>query len=149
MSYPGLIADADHAQASGEKLLDQVVLFIVERCAAEVSQGGGLHQGFTVASLLKRAVAGLPDAIGNHIHRGFKFDFLPLTGVRGAILYFSQASRVSMKFEGVCALGTKMPTRDRGFGISFNRNQLAILMVGELPTTHAAVRTNGPGDFRA
>ena len=36
MSYPGLVADGDHAQAAGEELLDQVVLFVVERRAAEV-----------------------------------------------------------------------------------------------------------------
>src|SRR5207237_5420056 len=29
VSYPGLVADADHAEAGGEKLFDEVVLFVV------------------------------------------------------------------------------------------------------------------------
>ena len=38
VSYTGLVADANHAQASGEKFLDQVVFFVVERRAAEVGE---------------------------------------------------------------------------------------------------------------
>ena len=35
MSYPGLIFDRDHAQSAAEELLDQIVLFIIQRRAAE------------------------------------------------------------------------------------------------------------------
>ncbi len=37
VSYAGLVLDADDAQAGREQLLDQVVLFVVERRAAEVA----------------------------------------------------------------------------------------------------------------
>ena len=44
MSYPGLVADGDHPEAAGEQLLDQVVLFVVERRAAQVRDRRALHQ---------------------------------------------------------------------------------------------------------
>src|SRR3954454_17349702 len=52
MSYPGLVADAKHAQTSREKFFDEVVLFVVERGAAEVVHPGGVHE-----PLVKRAAA--------------------------------------------------------------------------------------------
>ena len=48
MSYPGLVAYANHAQTSGEKFFDQVIFFVVERGATEMSDGRGLHQALTV-----------------------------------------------------------------------------------------------------
>src|SRR4029453_5998347 len=44
MSYPGLVADRHHPQAAAEELLDQVVLFVVERRTAEVGHVGALHE---------------------------------------------------------------------------------------------------------
>ena len=35
---------ADHAQAAGEQLLDEIVLFVVERRSAEVGDRRALHQ---------------------------------------------------------------------------------------------------------
>jgi hypothetical protein len=45
MSYPGLVGHADHPQASSEKLFNQIILFVVERGATEVTNGGGMIDG--------------------------------------------------------------------------------------------------------
>ncbi len=42
MSYPGLVGHTDHAQASSEKFLDEIIFFVVERRAAEVADRGGM-----------------------------------------------------------------------------------------------------------
>ena len=44
MSYPRLIADANHAQPGGEQLFDEVIFFVVESRSAQVSNRGRLHQ---------------------------------------------------------------------------------------------------------
>ena len=49
MSYPGLIADTNHAKTGSEELLDQVIFFVVERGATQMSDCGGLHQGLALA----------------------------------------------------------------------------------------------------
>jgi hypothetical protein len=57
VSYPGLIAQADHPQAGGEEFLDQIVLFDVERRAAEVGDAGGM-----AVALVEGAVSPAPRA---------------------------------------------------------------------------------------
>ena len=37
MSYPGLVGHTDHAQASSEKLFDEIIFFVIQRRAAEMT----------------------------------------------------------------------------------------------------------------
>src|SRR5262252_6503489 len=37
MSYPGLVGHTDHAQASGEKLFDEIILFVIQCRATQVT----------------------------------------------------------------------------------------------------------------
>src|SRR4030095_9512631 len=37
MSYPGLVGHTDHAQASCEKLFDQIIFLVIESSAAEMA----------------------------------------------------------------------------------------------------------------
>src|SRR5579871_270905 len=53
-----------------------------------------------------------------------------------------------MQFEGVGALRAKMPARDRRLRIALDRNQLSVLVIGQLPAPDAAIRTNGTRHFR-
>ena len=53
MSYPGLVADAHHSQAGREEFLDEIVFFVVERGAAQMRDGGGMHHDFAVFFLLR------------------------------------------------------------------------------------------------
>ena len=45
MSYPSLVGHTDHAQASGEKLFNEIILFVIERGAAEVTNSGRMIDG--------------------------------------------------------------------------------------------------------
>src|SRR5437764_13330864 len=57
MSYPGLVGHTDHAQASGEKLFDQIIFFVVESGAAEVADRGGMIDARAVFFMRERSVA--------------------------------------------------------------------------------------------
>src|SRR6266498_1779148 len=37
MSYPGLVGHTDHAQASSEQLFDEIILFVIQCRAAEMT----------------------------------------------------------------------------------------------------------------
>src|SRR6059036_1525734 len=45
MSYPGLVGHTDHAQASSEKFFDEIIFFVVECCAAEVTDSRRMIDG--------------------------------------------------------------------------------------------------------
>src|SRR6266571_8767417 len=45
MSYPGLVGHTDHAQASGEKLFDQIIFFVIECRAPEMTYRRGVIDG--------------------------------------------------------------------------------------------------------
>src|SRR5690348_18265870 len=61
MSYSGLVADAHHAQAAAEQFFDQVILLVVQRGAAQVTNGLGVRHHFAVLFLDEGALAALPD----------------------------------------------------------------------------------------
>ena len=82
VSYPGLVADADHPQAGGEQLLDQVVLFVVERRAAEVRDRRSSASAAGRRALVEGALARLPDAVGDHVHRRLEIELLPRVAIR-------------------------------------------------------------------
>ena len=42
MSYPGLVGHTDHAQASREKFFYEIILFVIQRRAAEVANRGSV-----------------------------------------------------------------------------------------------------------
>ena len=48
VSYTGLVADANHAQAGGEQFLNQIVFFVVESGPAQMRDGGSVHHGFAI-----------------------------------------------------------------------------------------------------
>src|SRR5947209_19449065 len=54
---------------------------------------------------------------------------------------------MGVQLECVSALGTEPATRDRRFGIAFDRNQLAIFVIHELPTADAAIGANRTSDL--
>ena len=62
VSYPGLVADADHAQTSTEEFLDQVIFFVIERRPAEMGDGLGVHDGLAVLLLDECPLDGSPTA---------------------------------------------------------------------------------------
>ena len=79
MSYTGLIADADHAEAGGEEFFDQVVFFVVESRAAEVGDGdGSASDSGRLCDSTKVSLAAFPEAVGDHVHRLLEIEVFPL-----------------------------------------------------------------------
>src|SRR4051794_27158445 len=113
MSYTGLVADANHAQTSGEKFLDQVVLFVVERGAAKMRDGLVLHQRLAVLLFHEVALACVPKTIGDHVHGFLERNLFPLGSEWSAILDGHQALGMSVEFLRVGTLGAEASTRDR------------------------------------
>ena len=101
MSYSGLIADAHHAEASGEHLFNQVIFFVVERSTTQMSDGFVLHQALAVLRFSEILVPTFPQAVGDHVHRCFEVQVFPLRGLRPAVLHFREAFGVRGKFEAV------------------------------------------------
>src|SRR5207249_7532467 len=60
MSYPGLVGHANHAQAAGEKFLDEIIFFVIERRAAEMTDRSRVIDGCTVLFVHESALARLP-----------------------------------------------------------------------------------------
>src|SRR5713101_950843 len=145
MSYARLIADTDHPEPSGEELLDQVVFFIVERRPTEMRHRSGVHHPFAVTLFLKGAFPGVPDALGDHIHRRLEVQVLPCGRVRPPILDLSLPARVRQELETVRAFGAEPPARNRRLRVTFNGDQLSVLVINKLPTTDGTIGTNRAG----
>src|ERR1700739_4278033 len=119
VSYTGLVADADHAQAGRKELFDQVVFFVIESRATKVGHGCRMHYHLSITLFLERALPRVPDTIGDHVHRRLKFQFLPAAGVRPAILYARFPVRVRQQFEAIGPLWAKPPTGNKRIWVSF------------------------------
>src|SRR3984957_12788322 len=149
MSYTSLVADAHHAQARGEHFFDQVIFFVVERGAAQMRDGFVLHQALAVLLFDETLVPAFPEAVRNHIHRGFKLDFLPMDGSRLPVFHFDEALGVGGQFETVRTLGAQPAAGERRSGIAFDRDQFIAAMEDELAAADRAIGTNGVSDFGA
>src|SRR5262249_45024636 len=86
VSYTGLVLDLNDAEP-GEELLDQVVLLVVERRAAEVGDAHRAPRRPPVGRLLLPGrLARLEEAIHDHLHRALERELLPLGAVGTAVL---------------------------------------------------------------
>ena len=54
-----------------------------------------------------------------------------------------------VQFERVSTFGAEMSTRDGGLGIAFNRDELSVFVIHQLPAADATIGTNGAGYVRA
>src|SRR6185436_12815811 len=78
VSYAGLVLDL-HRAHRGEGLLDEVVLLVVERRAAEVGEPErAVDPPTLVVRVLPPALAGGDQALGDHVHRRLELELLPL-----------------------------------------------------------------------
>src|SRR5262249_23634306 len=139
MSYARLVADRDHPEAAGEQLLEQVVLFVVERRAAQVRDRRALHEGLAVARFLEVAIARAPDAIGDHAHRRLETDLLPLARVRGAVLHARRPGGMREQLERRSAFRTQVSLGDRRLGVALDGDQASLAMEDQLSAADAAV----------
>src|SRR5262249_55048887 len=124
--------------------LDQVVLFVVERGAAEVGHAGGVHM-----ALVEGALAGGPHALGDHGRGLMEADLAPRAAARRAVLDLRRARLMRDELVAGRTFGTEMPSGDRRLRIAFDGEELALAMVNQLTTSDAAVRTDGARYLRA
>src|SRR5207244_12477608 len=87
MSYPGLVGHTDHSQASGEKLFDKIIFFVIECRAPEMTYRRGVIDNRGVLFVHECTLPRFPDAVGHHVHRALQWNLLPLASTRCAVLH--------------------------------------------------------------
>src|SRR5438270_12382891 len=142
MSYPSLIRQTHHAQPRSEEFLDQIVLFDVERGAAEVGDAGGVFR-FVVEGSLAR----FPQSLRDELHRLIERHVGPLTRSRRAITHRLRARVMRDQLVARGPFGTEMSARDRRLRIAFDGDDLAVAMKDELSASDAAVGTDRTRHF--
>src|SRR5207245_8575382 len=124
MSYPGLVGYADHPQAKSEKFFDQIIFFVVERRAAEMTDRGRMIDRRAVFLMNERAFARFPDAVCHHVHRAIQRNFCPLFRARRAIFHFCLAPIVREQLIRSRAFWTKIPLADRTLPVAYDGDEL-------------------------
>ena len=94
MSYAGLVGHTDHAQASGEKLFDEIIFFVIQCRAPEMTYRRCVIDRNAVLLVHKRALARFPNTLGNHVHRPLEWNLRPFFRARRAIFHFRFAPRM-------------------------------------------------------
>src|SRR6185437_1088910 len=142
VSYARLVLDL-HDPERDAKLLDQVVLLVVERRAAEVADCHRAVRGrAVVGQLFPVGRAGLDDPVDDHLHRFVERELLPARAVRPAVLDLVLAQRApDIRLRGL-SLRAEAAARDRAGGVALDVLDLAVLDVDELPAADRAVGTD-------
>src|SRR5437773_5378841 len=68
MSYAGLVGYAHHSQAESEKFFNEIIFFVIERGAAEMTDRSRMIDCRAVLFMHEGALARLPDAVRHHVH---------------------------------------------------------------------------------
>src|SRR4029077_16630000 len=142
MSYPRLVGYAHHPQAKSEKLFDEIIFFVVERGAAEMTDRSRMINGRAVLFVPARALARLPDWVRHHGHRAIQRNFRPFFRSRRAIFHFRFASRMGEQLMRCGALRAKIPLTNWTLRVALDRNKLHFLVIKQLPASDTAVRAN-------
>jgi len=148
MSYPRLVGYAHHPQAESEKFFDQIIFFVIERGAAQMTDRGRVIDGRAVLFVNEGSLARLPDAVRHHVHRAIQRNVGPFFRTRGAIFHFRFAPIVREQLIRCRAFRTKIPLADGRLRVAFDRNQFAVFVINQLPATNAAVWANRSRDLR-
>ena len=149
VSYAGLVLDL-HGAHRGERLLDEVVLLVVERRAAEVREPHrAVHAVAVVVDVLPAVLAGGDHALGDHVHRLVELELLPLRPARPAVQHLGQPARLLDELARGRALRAQRPLVDRGARVALDRDELAAARVDDLAAADRAVRADGLRDLQA
>ena len=119
MSYARLVFNGDYAQATVEELLDQVVLFIIHRRAAQGRNRGEMVHPHAVFFLFyKIGIARLLHPLGDPLHCPFQRAFFPVIGKRGAVQHLGDAMGIDRELKGIGAFGAECTFIDRAGGVT-------------------------------
>src|SRR4051794_27746067 len=131
MSYARLVLDLDRAHR-GEELLDEVVLLVVERRAAEVREP---HRPVDlpplVVAVLPAVLAGGDDTLGDHVHRLLELDLLPLGPARLAVADLGEAAGLLDELPRRRPLRAERALVDRGARVALDVDELAVARVDD------------------
>ena len=94
--------------------------------------------------VLPGLLAGLYEAVGDHVDRRLQVEVLPLGGERPAVLDPVLAHGALDKVAGRGALRTEPAAGDWAVGVALYLGDLAVLDVDLLPAAYRAVRADGP-----
>src|SRR6187200_2125275 len=147
MSYARLVLDGDDAEATGEELLDEVVLLVVDRRPAKGADGADrVEQVAAVVSSGKVRVAHFLHPLGDAVERPVERAGLPVIGMRCPVEDLGYPVRVHGELVGIGPLGAEGALVDGALGVALDVDQLAALGVDELRAPHGAVGAEAFGD---
>src|SRR5690606_16649268 len=124
-SYAGLVLDLHRAHRR-ERLLDEVVLLVVERGPAEVREAeGAVDAAAVVVVRLPAALAGGDHALGDHVHRGLELELLPRRRARPAVEDLREPPGLLDELARGRALGAQRPLVDGRARVALDVDELA------------------------
>src|SRR5205807_81413 len=142
VSYARLVLDL-HGAHRREELLDQVVLLVVERRAAEMGEAQRAVDAVAAAvAVLPAALARGDHALGDHVHRLLELELLPLAAAGPPVADPGQATGLLDELARGRALGAQRPLVDRRARIALDVDELAVARVDELAAADRAVRAD-------
>ncbi len=137
----GLVLDLHHAERR-QQLLDEVVLLVVQRGAAQAGDAHGPGGAPAVLLPLPGLAPGRDDPVGDHVHGGGQVDRLPVgrawCAVEGVVL----PAGVGGELEAGRALRAQPPAADRRVGVALDLHDLLVPYVHVLAAAHRAVRAH-------
>src|SRR3954452_18149859 len=142
VSYAGLVLDLDRTHR-GPELLDQVVLLVVERGAAEVRE----RQRVGVL-LVPVALAGGDHPVGDHLHRRLNIEVLPVRTARSPVAHVREPAGLLDQLPRRRAARAQRPLADRRARVALDVDQLAVARVHELAAPEGAVGADRLGDLQ-
>src|SRR4051812_19965171 len=141
VSYARLVLDLHRAER-GEQLLDEVVLFVVQRGTAEARDAHGPTGAHPVGLPLPGLGARLDDPIGDLVHRLVERDALPFGAVRGPVEGVLLPSRSGGELQARRALRAEPAAADRRVGVALDLDDFLVLDVDVLAAADGAVRAD-------
>src|SRR5438067_1083719 len=139
VSYPRLVLDL-HDPERGVELLEEIVLLVVERRAAEVRDTQrALNVFFPLVLLLPGALASFAYALGDHLRGALERDELPLLPARRTIEAVVQPVIAGNELERRRALWAQAAARDGGVFVALDVEDLSCLDVDLLAAADGAV----------
>src|SRR6185436_1501896 len=127
VSYARLVLDL-HGAHRGERLLDEVVLLVVERRAAEVREAERAIDAVAAVVAVLPAVL----ALGDHVHRRLEVELGPLGRARRPVEDLRQPAGLLDELARGRALGAQRPLVDRRARVALDVDQLAVAGVDDL-----------------
>src|ERR1044072_1805271 len=86
MSYTRLVGNADHSEAKRKQFANQIIFFVIERGAAEMTDRSGTIETVTVFGFVDEgSFPRFPHALCDHFHRAVQRNLLPFFCARRAI----------------------------------------------------------------